>query len=57
MKDLIWMGDSRYMVQSYPKDVKHDVGFYSNYAQLGHKAENVKPIKGLPGVFEIRFRS
>ena len=53
MKDLIWMGDSRFMVQSFPKDVKRDVGFSLNYAQLGHKAENAKPFKGLPGVFEI----
>jgi phage-related protein len=53
VKDLIWLGDSRAIVQSFPKEVKRDVGFSLNYAQLGHKAENSKPFKGFPGVFEI----
>ena len=52
-KDLIWMGDSRQMVKSFPEEVKRDVGYALDFAQNGHKADYAKPFKGLPGVFEI----
>lgn len=52
-REIYWMGDSRHVIQSFPKEVKRDVGYSLNFAQLGYKAENTKPFKGLPGVFEI----
>ena len=53
MKDLFWMGDSRSMVKAFPEEVKDEIGFSLHFAQLGFKADNAKPLKGMPGVLEI----
>lgn len=53
LRDLLWMGDSRAVVKGFPNEVKDDIGYSLHYAQIGFKAENAKPFKGLPGVFEI----
>jgi phage-related protein len=53
-KPLIWVGDSLKTLQSFPEDVKDEVGFALFQAQTGKTYFKAKPLKGLGvGVLEI----
>lgn len=53
-KPLIWVGDSREAVRSFPDAVKSDFGVALYQAQLGGKHALSKPLRGTgSGVLEV----
>lgn len=57
IKPLIWVGDARQQVQSFPKAVRSDIGAALYDVQLGEKPPKAKPFKGVAsGVLEIVTR-
>ena len=48
-KELIWMGDSKDNLRTFPEDVKDVVGFALRQAQQGGKHPSTKPLKGFKG--------
>ena len=56
-KPVIWLGDSRKQVQSFPQSVRQDIGSALYDVQLGVTPPLAKPLKGVgSGVFEIATR-
>src|SRR5271166_4818601 len=49
------MGDSRRKLQSFPEDVKDDVGTALFWAQTGTKHPNAKPLLGLGGAHTLEI--
>ncbi len=53
-KPLIWVGDSREMVRSFPETVKSEIGVALYQAQLGGKHATAKPLRGIgPSILEV----
>lgn len=54
-RPLIWVGDSRKVLCSFPNDVKDEIGYALHLAQSGKTHPNAKHfrIAGESGVFEI----
>jgi phage-related protein len=48
-KELIWMGDSRNNLRTFPEEVKDVMGFALRLAQQGGKHPCTKPLKGFKG--------
>ena len=48
-KKLIWMGDSKDNLKTFPEDVKDVMGFALRQAQQGGKHPCTKPLKGFKG--------
>ncbi len=48
-KELIWMGDSRDNLRTFPEDVKDIMGFALRQAQQGGKHPCAKSLKGFKG--------
>ena len=56
-KPVIWLGDSRKQVQSFPPSVRQDIGSALYDVQLGVTPPLAKSLKGIgSGVFEIVTR-
>ena len=56
-RDIVWMGDSLNVLQSFPKTVRADLGSDLRRLQIGEKALDSKPIRTVgPGVRELRAR-
>jgi phage-related protein len=56
-KDIVWMGDSLNVLQSFPKTVRADLGSDLRRLQIGERPLDSKPIKTVgPGVRELRAR-
>ncbi len=56
-KRVIWVGDSRDQLRSFPKAARRTVGAALNAAQSGLKHIDAKPLRGVgSGVFEISTR-
>ncbi|MCA9499232.1 MAG: type II toxin-antitoxin system RelE/ParE family toxin [Nitrospirales bacterium] len=54
---VVWVGDAREQVQSFPKAVRADIGAALYDVQLGEKPPKAKPFKGVAsGVLEIVTR-
>ena len=55
MKPVHWVGSSREDLQSFPTEVKRDIGFALDKAQRGDKHPSAKPLQGFGGasVLEI----
>lgn len=49
MKKVYWLGSSRETIKGFPKEVRHEIGFSLESAQLGGKAINVVPLVGFKG--------
>lgn len=49
MKTVYWLGSSRDAVKNFPKEVRQEIGFSLESAQLGGKAINVVPLVGFKG--------
>ncbi len=49
VKPLEWVGNTRRVVQEFPKDVRGIVGQALYAAQIGMKHHNAKPLKGFVG--------
>ena len=57
IKPVVWVGDAREQVQSFPKAVRSDIGAALYDVQLGEKPPKAKPFKGVAsGVLEIVTR-
>ena len=53
-KLLIWVGDSRERVRSFPETVKSEIGVALYQAQLGGKHATAKPLRNIgPGILEV----
>jgi phage-related protein len=48
-KPLEWMGASRRDLRQFPEDVKDEMGFALDQAQLGRRHVSAKPMKGFGG--------
>lgn len=56
-KPVIWLGDSRKQVQSFPQSIRQDIGSALYDVQLGVTPPLAKSLKGVgSGVFEIVTR-
>ena len=54
---VVWVGDAREQVQSFPKAVRADIGAALYDVQLGEKPPKAKPFKGVASwVLEIVTR-
>lgn len=54
LKPVVWMGDSRTALQTFPKPVRQEIGHALYLAQVGGKHVNAKPLKGFgPAVLEV----
>jgi len=52
---VVWEGDSREVLVSFPESVKHNFGFYLWQLQQGEKPTNYRPLASVgSGVFELR---
>ena len=49
MKKIEWMGASLETIREFPKEVKQEIGFALETAQIGGKAINVTPLVGFGG--------
>ncbi|MDE0315834.1 MAG: type II toxin-antitoxin system RelE/ParE family toxin [Candidatus Poribacteria bacterium] len=57
IKNVKWVGNSRVQVRNFPKAARKTIGDALNFAQLGYKHPNAKPVKGVgSGVLEITAR-
>ena len=57
IKLLVWVGDTRDQVQSFPREVRQDIGSALFDVQKGTKPPQAKPFKGVAsGVLEIVTR-
>ena len=57
LRPLVWMGDSRKNVRSFPDDVQTSVGYALQLVQAGETPSDAKPFKGVGGgVYEISKR-
>lgn len=57
LKSVIWIGDARKQVQSFPREVRQDIGAALFDVQKGTKPPQAKPFKGVgSGVLEIVTR-
>ena len=57
IKPLVWVGDTRDQVQSFPREVRQDIGSALFDVQKGTKPPQAKPFKGVAsGVLEIVTR-
>lgn len=54
IKDVIWVGDSREQVRSFPKTTRTKIGEALRIAQAGGKHPKAKPLRSMgSGVLEI----
>ena len=57
LRPLVWMGDSRKNIRSFPDDVQTSVGYALQLVQAGETPSDAKPFKGVSGgVYEISKR-
>lgn len=52
-RSVRWMGSSLKDIQSLPEDAKDSIGFALSRVQEGAHHSSIKPLAGIPGVFEI----
>lgn len=57
VKPVVWVGDARKQVQSFPHEVRQEIGSALYDVQKGTKPPKAKPFKGVAsGVLEITTR-
>ena len=54
IKPVSWVGSSQEDLKEFPTEVQRTIGYALYVAQLGEKHQKAKPLKGLPGVLEVR---
>lgn len=54
MKEVVWIGSSRRDLNDLPEEVQDEAGFVLDRVQRGRYHPSIRPLKGLPGVQEIR---
>lgn len=55
LKEVQWIGSSKKDLKSFPREVRHDIGYSLHLAQEGKMPDQAKPLKGFggAGVLEI----
>ena len=55
LKPVVWIGNSKAELTSFPEEVKDSIGFALYVAQLGGKHHSAKPLRGFggAGILEI----
>lgn len=53
LKQLVWVGPTRSDLKNLPSEVQDEIGYALYQSQLGFFPNDAKPLKGLPGVYEI----
>jgi phage-related protein len=54
LRPLVWMGDSRKNIRSFPDEVRVAVGYALQLVQAGETPQEAKPLKGISGgVYEM----
>jgi phage-related protein len=57
MTPIVWVGDSKDEVKSFPDDARRNAGFQLSSVQHGKEPNDWKPMSAIgPGVREIRIR-
>ncbi len=57
MKDVLWHGDSRDVVRSFPEQARKDIGSELTLLQLGETPLHTRPMPSVGrGVWEIKVR-
>jgi len=57
MIPIVWVGDSKGEIKSFPDDARRDAGFQLSNVQHGKEPSDWKPMAAIgPGVREIRIR-
>jgi phage-related protein len=55
LAEVVWLGDSREVLRSFPAGAQQDLGYALYQVQLGQMPPDSKPIKTVgPGVYELR---
>lgn len=55
LAEVLWLGDSRVVLRSFPGRVQGDLGYALYQVQLGQMPPDSKPMKTVgPGVYELR---
>lgn len=54
MKAVHWVGDSLERLREFPEQARCAMGFALRQVQNGETPDCAKPLKGLPGVLELR---
>ena len=53
MKTIIWVKSSLKDLKKFPENVQDEIGYILYLAQIGEHHQNIKALKGFPGVMEI----
>ena len=52
---VVWEGDSREVLQTFPEDVRQNLGFQLGQLQQGERPSDYRPLPSIgAGVFEVR---
>ncbi len=54
IKPIIWIHASRKDLKEFPSEVQDEIGYALYVAQIGDKHPKAKPLKGFPGIMQIR---
>ncbi len=54
-KPVVWLGSSHVDWKAFPDDVQDVMGYTLHLAQLGEKANNVKPLTGFKGASALEI--
>jgi len=55
MYPVVFLGDSLEVLRNLPEPIRRSIGFQIHLIQLGHKPNDIKPLRNVgQGVFEIR---
>lgn len=53
MRPVFWVGDSKRRLLEFPDNVQDEIGYVLEGAQRGKTSNNIKRLRGFPGVYEI----
>lgn len=55
LKEILWLGDSKAVVSTFPNSAKEGLGFQLYMLQIGRMPGRSRPMKSIgPGVFELK---
>lgn len=54
IKPIIWIRSSHKDLKEFPSEVQDEIGYALYVAQIGDKHPKAKPLKGLPGIMQVR---
>ena len=54
IKPIIWIRSSHKDLKEFPPEVQDEIGYALYVAQIGDKHPKAKPLKGFPGIMQVR---